>query len=197
MPHGVDVHPEVTSVTDAVNAARTPAGTRGHQVIKFSPSGAVLITLGTPGVLGNGPNHFNAQSDVVVADTGDIFVADGHGADINNRVVKFSKNGTFIKAWGQTGYGPGEFRTLHTIALDSRGQIFVGDRSNNRIQIFDQEGNFLTMWTQFGRPSGIFFNEHDHIYVADSESDDEQRQRVRGGEEPRPRNLQKHVRVSP
>ena len=118
----------------------------------------------------------------MVADTGDIFVADGHGADINNRVVKFSKNGTFIKAWGQTGYGPGEFRTLRTIALDSRGQIFVGDRSNNRIQIFDQEGNFLTMWTQFGRPSGIFFNEHDHIYVADSESDDEQRQRVRGGD---------------
>ena len=89
-------------------------------------------------------------------------------------LVKFSSDGTFIKTWGQTGYGPGEFRTLHAIAIDSRGRVFVGDRSNNRVQIFDQDGNFLSMWTQFGRPSGIFFDENDQIYVADSESDDVQ-----------------------
>ena len=174
-PHGVDVDREGNVwVTDAVSPARTPPGKRGHQVIKFSPDGKVLMTLGTPGVPGSGANSFDAPSDVVIADNGDIFVADGHGNDGNNRVVKFSRDGKFIKAWGRTGYAPGEFRSLHAIAMDSRGRIFVGDRSNNRIQLFDQEGKFLAMWTQFGRPSGISFDEHDRIYVADSESDDEQ-----------------------
>jgi len=174
-PHGIDVDPDGNVwVTDAVTAERTPEGTRGHQVIKFSPDGDVLMTLGTPGVPGNSPDHFNSPSDVVVADNGDIFVADGHGGNTNNRVVKFSSDGTFIMSWGETGYAPGEFRTLHAIAIDSRGRVFVGDRSNSRIQIFDQDGNFLTMWTQFGRPSGIFFDNNDRIYVADSESDDVQ-----------------------
>jgi sugar lactone lactonase YvrE len=89
----------------------------------------------------------------------------------NNRVVKYSKDGKFIKAWGKTGYGPGEFRTMHALAIDRRGRIFVADRGNNRIQLFDQEGKFLSIWTQFGTPSGIFFDEDDQIYVADSESD--------------------------
>jgi DNA-binding beta-propeller fold protein YncE len=174
-PHGIDVDPDGNVwVTDAVTAERTPEGTRGHQVVKFSPDGEVLMTLGTPGEPGDGPDHFNSPSDVVVADNGDVFIADGHGGNTNNRVVKFSSDGTFIMSWGQTGYAPGEFRTLHAIAIDSRGRIFVGDRSNNRIQIFDQDGNFLTMWTQFGRPSGISFDENDRIYVADSESDDVQ-----------------------
>ena len=174
-PHGIDVDPDGNVwVTDAVAAARTPEGTRGHQVIKFSPTGEVLMTLGTPGVPGDGPDHFNAPSDVVVADNGDIFVADGHGNDTNNRVVKFASDGTFITEWGQTGYAPGEFRTLHAIAIDSRDRVFVGDRSNNRVQIFDQDGNVLAVWTQFGRPSGIFFDDAGQIYVADSESDDVQ-----------------------
>ena len=174
-PHGIDVDPEGNVwVTDAVAAARTPPGTRGHQVIKFSPDGRVLLTLGTPGVPGNDANSFNAPSDVVVADNGDIFVADGHADDTNNRIVKYSSDGTFIKAWGETGYGPGEFRTLHALAIDARGRLFVADRSNNRIQIFDQDGNYIATWTQFGRPSGIFFDGTDQIYVADSESDNVQ-----------------------
>jgi hypothetical protein len=174
-PHGIDVDNEGNVwVTDAVSAERTPAGTRGHQVIKFSPQGEVLMTLGTPGVPGDSQGSFNAPSDVVVAANGDIFVADGHGDNTNNRVMKFASDGTFIKSWGQTGYAPGEFRSLHAIAIDSRGRVFVGDRSNNRIQIFDQEGTFLVMWTQFGRPSGIYFDANDKIYVADSESDDVQ-----------------------
>ncbi len=102
----------------------------------------------------------------------DIFVADGHVNNGNSRVVKFSSASNFIKARGKTGCGPGEFQTPHAIAIDSRGRVFVDNRSNNRIQIFGQEGNFLAMWTQFGRPSGIFFDENGQIYVADSESDD-------------------------
>jgi sugar lactone lactonase YvrE len=180
-PHGIHADRDGNVwVTDAraptpEDLAKFPGeGGKGSVVVKFSPEGKVLMTLGVPGVSGGGTTHFNAPSDVVVAPNGDVFIADGHGLDGNNRVVKFSKEGKFLKEWGKTGYGPGEFRTLHAIAMDSRGRIFVGDRSNNRIQLFDQEGKFLTMWTQFGRPSGIFFDERDRIYVADSESDDVQ-----------------------
>ena len=175
-PHGLDVDSEGNVwVTDAVSAKKTPAGKRGHQVVKFSPEGKVLLTLGTPGVPGGGPDHFDAPSDVAVAANGDIFVADGHGFDTgNNRIVKFAKDGTFLKAWGKTGYAPGEFRQPHSIAIDLQGRVFVADRFNNRIQIFDQEGKFLAQWTQFGRPSGIAFDDKGQIYVPDSESDNEQ-----------------------
>ncbi|MDP6415123.1 MAG: peptidyl-alpha-hydroxyglycine alpha-amidating lyase family protein [Gammaproteobacteria bacterium] len=173
-PHGIDVDSEGNVwVTDAVNQNRIPSGdNRGHIVVKFSPTGEVLMVLGTPGEQGPGPDHFTSPADVVIGDNGNIFVADGHYENGNSRVAKFDRNGNFIKQWGKTGYAPGEFRVLHTIAIDRRGRLFVGDRSNNRIQLFDQEGEFINSWTQFGRPSGIFFDEHDHIYVADSESDD-------------------------
>ena len=174
-PHGLDVDADGNVyVTDAVSEARTPEGEdkRGHYVVKFSPTGEVLMTLGTPGQAGDGPDHFNAPADIAIADNGDIFIADGHADNTNNRVVKFDKDGTYLMEWGQTGYAPGEFRTLHAIDIDADGRVFVGDRSNNRVQIFDQEGNFLAQWTQFGRPSGIAFDGHGRIYVADSESDD-------------------------
>ena len=109
-----------------------------------------------------------------MADNRAVFIADGHNNDGNNRVMKYSIDGQFIMSWGHTGYGPGEFRALHAIDIDSRGRVFVGDRSNNRIQIFDQEGAHLATWTQFGRPSGISFDENGQIFVADSESDNVQ-----------------------
>ncbi len=85
------------------------------------------------------------------------------------------KDGKFVTAWGKSGWAPGEFHSIHAIAIDSRGRVFVGDRGNNRIQIFDQDGKSLTTpWTQFGKPSGIAFDSKDQIYVADSESDDVQ-----------------------
>ena len=174
-PHGIEVDPDGNVwVTDAASAERTANDSRrrGHQVVKFAADGRVLLTLGTPGEPGNDARHFNAPSDVAVAANGDIFVADGHGDDTNNRVVKFTPDGRFVAAWGRTGYAPGEFRTLHAIAIDARGRVFVGDRSNNRIQLFDPNGNHLATWTQFGRPSGIFFDGNGRIYVADSESDD-------------------------
>ena len=146
-PHGLDVDQDGNVwVTDAVADNRTPKGDkRGHIVVKFSPDGKVLMTLGTPGQSGSGPDHFTSPSDVAVAANGDIFVADGHGDDGNNRVVKFSKDGKFVKAWGKSGWAPGEFHALHAIAIDSRGRMFVGDRGNNRIQIFDQDGKSLTV----------------------------------------------------
>ncbi len=143
---------------------------KGHQVFKLNPDGKVLMTLGKAGVAGEGPDTFNGPTDVVVAANGDIFVTDGHVANSNGRVVKFSKDGKFIKAWGKKGSGPGELDTPHSIAMDSRGRLFIADRSNSRIQIFDQDGRFLDQWKQFGRPSGVFVDKNDTIYVADSQS---------------------------
>ena len=147
---------------------------KGQQVFKFSRDGKVLMTLGKAGVAGEGPDTFNGPTDVVVAKNGDIFVADGHDPDSNGRVVKFSKDGKFIKAWGKHGTGPGEFSTPHSIAMDSRGRLYVADRSNSRIQIFDQNGKFIAEWKQFGRPSGLFIDKNDMIYVADSQSNAKQ-----------------------
>jgi hypothetical protein len=175
-PHGIDVDPDGNVwVTDAVSSARIPAGDRrGHQVVKFSPTGRVLLTLGTPGVAGSRNDQLNSPSDVIVADNGNVFIADGHNNDGNNRVIKLTEEGGYLMSWGRTGYAPGEFRALHAIDIDAQGRVFVGDRSNNRIQIFDQDGNHLATWTQFGRPSGIAFDSAGRIYVADSESDDVQ-----------------------
>lgn len=149
----------------------------GHQVFKLSQDGKVLMTLGKKGVAGSGTDEFDAPTEVVVAPSGDIFVADGHtggGTAVGNaRIVRFTKDGKFIKTWGRKGMGPGEFDVIHTLAMDSRGRLFAGDRQNNRIQIFDQDGNFIAQWFQFGRPSGIYIDKRtDTIYVADSESRD-------------------------
>lgn len=145
---------------------------KGNQIIKFSPEGKVLMTLGKAGVAGTGPDEFDHPSGVAVAANGDIFVADGHGGNSNARVVKFSKDGKFIKTWGKKGTAPGEFDTPHAIAIDSKGRVFVADRANNRIQIFDQQGEFLDEWKQFSRPSGLYIDKKDVLYVSDSESRD-------------------------
>jgi len=169
-PHGMHVdHQGNVWVTDAVGFGDEPEGL-GHVVYKFSADGELLMTLGTKGVAGDDEATFRQPSDVLVAPNGDIFVADGHGIGGNNRIIKLASDGTFIKAWGQTGYGPGEFRDPHALAMDSQGRLFVGDRGNSRIQIFDQDGNHLETWTQFGRPSGLFIDADGVLYSADSES---------------------------
>jgi streptogramin lyase len=144
---------------------------KGHQVFKFNQDGKVLMTLGKAGVAGDGPDTFNQPNAVAIAPNGDIFVSDGHNTGRGNaRVIKFSNDGKFIKQWGGHGSAPGQFEMPHTLAFDSKGRLFVGDRGNNRIQIFDQDGKFLEEWKQFSRPSGIFIDKNDVIYVADSES---------------------------
>jgi NHL repeat len=148
----------------------------GHQVFKLSQDGKVLLSLGKRGVAGAGIDEFDQPTDVAIAPNGNVFVGDGHSgggtATGNARIMKFDKDGKFLRTWGKKGMGPGEFDVIHTLAFDSRGRLFVGDRNNNRIQIFDQDGNFIAQWFQFGRPSGIYIDKNDVIYVADSESRD-------------------------
>jgi DNA-binding beta-propeller fold protein YncE len=171
-PHGFHIdHDGNIWATDA-NRHQTvlglPANGRGHQVFKFDPHGKVLMTLGRAGVAGKGQDTFDQPTDVVVGRDGAVFVSDGHGS--NNRIVKFSRDGRYLKEWGKTGSGPGEFDQPHALDIDPQGRIFVADRSNNRLQIFDQEGNYLDQWKQFGRPSGHFIAPDGTILVTDSQS---------------------------
>ena len=137
---------------------------KGQQVFKYRRDGTLVMTLGTAGVAGEDAATFNGPCDVAVAESGDIFVADGHW---NARIVKFAKDGRFLKAWGKKGAGHGEFDVPHTLVIDKRGRVLVGDRSNRRIQIFDQEGRFLTEWSHLGSPSGMFIAPDDTLYVVD------------------------------
>jgi len=167
MPHGISIDADGNVwVTDIQGKEG-----KGHQVFKFSPQGKILMTIGTAGVAGSGPNNLNQPTAVAFAPNGDMFIAQGHGGDGGNQIAKFSKDGKYIKTWGKKGIAPGEFDLPHCLAFDSKGRLLVGDRNNNRIQVFDQEGNFIEQFTQFSRPSGIAIGKDDVIYVADSESE--------------------------
>jgi DNA-binding beta-propeller fold protein YncE len=148
-----------------------PARIFGHQVLKFSPEGRLLLALGKDGG-GREPEFFWQPNAVFVAPNGDIYVAEGHSSaeNANARILKFDRTGKLLASWGRKGTGPLEFDQPHALAMDSRGRLFVGDRTNNRIQILDQQGRLLDTWYQFSRPSGIWIDAEDRIYVADSES---------------------------
>ena len=186
-PHGIHVDRDGNIwITDgrAANEAELAkfpeAKGKGHTVTKFSPDGKVLLQLGKPGVGARTTETFLEPNDVITTPAGDIFVSDGHSGqnpnatpDTNARILKFTRDGKFVKEWGKWGAGPGEFKTPHALALDSRGRLFVADRANHRIQIFDQDGKFLEEWKQFSRVSGLFITRDDMLYAIDSESSPE------------------------
>jgi len=149
-------------------------GTKGQVVLEFDSSGKLLRTLGKPGMAGDAPDRFTEPNAVLVAPNGSIFIAQGHTKDYKGkpRIIKFDASGKFIKQWGSSGPGPGQFGMPHCLAMDSKGNLYVGDRDNNRIQVFTQDGKLLGQLTQFGRPSGIVIDRNDVIYVTDSESKD-------------------------
>ncbi len=144
-----------------------PAAKIGHQVFKFSPAGKLLLTLGVPG--GSTTTCCFQPNDVLVALNGTIILAEGHG-NTHARIVEFNKDGTFKRAWGQRGSGPDDFDQPHALAMDSKGRLFIGDRSNNRVKIYSSEMKLVDIWTQFSRPSGVWIDANDMLYVADSES---------------------------
>lgn len=182
-PHGI--HADAEGNVWVTDFAGNEAGTKGHQVHKFSSSGELLMSLGTPGQAGSGPNQFNQPNDVITAPDGSIFVSDGHNGQgmtsddamaegrasgATARIIKFSADGTRLKEWGQIGVLHGEFRTPHAMEFDSQGRLWVADRGNHRLEIFDQEGNYLDSRYMYGRISGLFITADDTLYAIDSES---------------------------
>ena len=176
-PHGFTVDHDgnlwVSDINDkeavlGMSARNTAGAVLGQEVLKLDQNGKVLMMLGKMGVGGKGTDVFDRPTGVAIGANGDIFVSDGHGgnASHNARVLKFSKDGRFIKTWGHEGSAPGDFDDPHDIAIGgSMGRVYVADRRNSRIQVFDQDGNFITAWHQFGQPSSVFVGPDDKIYV--------------------------------
>jgi DNA-binding beta-propeller fold protein YncE len=181
-PHGI--HVDKDGNVWIADFAGNKAGTKGHQVHKFSPTGQVLLSLGIAGKPGNADGQFNQPNDVVTGPDGSIYVSDGHDGQgmttqalvtaglergATARISKFTPEGKFVKSWGKIGVRHGEFRTPHALAFDSKGRLWVADRGNHRLEIFDQEGTYLESRYAYGRISGFFFK-GDTVYAIDSES---------------------------
>ena len=148
-----------------------------EQVLKFNAQGKLLMTIGQKDIVGNEASHdaFNGLANVAVARNGDIFIADGENSapgvpPYDNRIVKFSSEGTFLKSWGTKGDEPGNFNVPHSIAIDPEGRVWVGDRNNKRIEMFDADGRLLKAYTQFGQPSSIYIAKNGTVYVGTKES---------------------------
>jgi sugar lactone lactonase YvrE len=133
-----------------------------HQVMKFNRRGELLLMLGKKGTPGADAETFNKPTDIAFAPSGDFYVSDGYG---NSRVVKFSQDGKYLFAWGKAGSGTGEFHTPHSVAVDSRGTVYVSDRENNRIQIFDSKGSYLRHWSHLGSTQNLFMAEGDQLWI--------------------------------
>jgi len=148
---------------------------KGSVVVKFSPEGRVLMTLGTPGVRGNPPDALTDPNGIITdPGNGDIYVSESHtnveDPNLVGRISVFDRNGKFLRIIGKTGTGPGEFRTPHAMVFDSQGRLIVADRHNHRIQILTKDGAYVGEYREFSRASGIAIDRNDTIYVADSES---------------------------
>jgi peptidylamidoglycolate lyase len=136
-----------------------------HVVREFTPEGKLLRSFGILGEAGEDAEHLDKPTDVAIASDGEIFIADGYG---NNRIVHFDAQGNFVKSWGSLGSAPGEFSLPHSIAIDSKGRLYVADRNNARVQVFDRSGKFLDEWRNLLVPWHIAINEADEIYVCGS-----------------------------
>ena len=141
-----------------------------HVVYKFNPSGRLEMVLGVRGRAGEMHDFghlrlFNEPSEAVVGPTGDIYVLQGHGK-APCCIVKFDKDGNFIKCWGRNGKGPGEFDIPHSLVFDAKGLLYIADRSNARIQVFDADGKYLRESSHPGTPCGLFLTPDQHIWLA-------------------------------
>lgn len=158
-PHGIRVDPEGNIWT---------VDNDTHQVLKMDPAGRVRMVIGRRGQGGESDELFNRPTDVAFAPNGDFYVSDGY---VNSRVVKFSKDGRFLTAWGRKGDGEGEFNLPHSVAVDQQGRVYVGDRENYRVQVFDSSGKFLSQWRHVGSPWGLDIRPDGTLFLADGHND--------------------------
>ena len=135
-----------------------------NTVLKLSPAGKVLLVLGRRNNGGEANWLFSKPADVAFSSKGDIYVADGYG---NSRIVKFDRDGNYLKAWGTYGSKPGQFMLPHSVVIDRQDRVYVGDRENARIQIFDADGRFLSQWTGIGFPYGLCITPDQHVWMID------------------------------
>lgn len=132
-----------------------------HIVVKMNPKGDILLTIGTKGQAGvwdeaAQAHLLNEPNEVAIGRNGDVFVVQGHTPGKGDpRVLKFDKDGKFVKTWGGLGTEPGKFNVAHGISIDAKGQLWVADRENERIQIFDQDGKFVKELKYAGLPCGM------------------------------------------
>jgi DNA-binding beta-propeller fold protein YncE len=131
-------------------------------ITKMSPQGKTLMTLGTPGKRGQNETSFYLPTDIAFAPNGELIVADGYG---NARIVRFSKDGKYLGAFGSRGTGPGQFQLPHNVAVDAKGLIYVSDRETQRIEIFDPSGKFLRQWEHVGALSSLIMTPDQHIWA--------------------------------
>ncbi|AWI09951.1 peptidyl-alpha-hydroxyglycine alpha-amidating lyase family protein [Ereboglobus luteus] len=154
-PHSVKLDPEG-------NIWAVDGG--GHMIVKIDPAGQVRMVLGRKQTPGETEENFNQPTDVGFGPHGDIYVTDGYG---NSRVVRYTKEGRFINAWGRKGTGPGEFDMPHSVVVDRTGRVYIGDRENYRIQVFTREGEYITQWDQYGSPWGMCITPDDYLFMCD------------------------------
>jgi len=160
-PHGMRIDPEGNIWTTDVN---------GHTVMKMSPAGDVLLTLGTRGQSGRwdeaaGTRLFFEPADIGFAPNGDVFVVEGHGRG-EGRVLRFDKSGRFLTSWGGNGSGEGQFNQPHAILVDRQNRVYVADRENRRVQLFDMDGHFIKSWKFAGLPCGLLMAPDQQMYLA-------------------------------
>jgi DNA-binding beta-propeller fold protein YncE len=166
--HGITIGPDdMVYCTDDGN----------HTIRKFTPSGKLLLTLGTmntpsdtgydgksTATVSRAGGPFNRPTNLAIGPRGDLYVSDGYG---NCRVHRFSPGGELRQSWGEPGTGPGQFFLPHGIAVAADGRVFVCDRENDRIQVFSPDGEYLTEWTDTQRPTHLVFDRQGRAYVSE------------------------------
>jgi sugar lactone lactonase YvrE len=160
-PHGMRIAPDGSIWTTDV---------QGHTVMKMSPKGDVLLTLGTRGQPGNwdeaaGTRLLYEPADIAFAPGGDVLVVQGHGRG-EGRVLRFDRTGRFLKSWGGKGAEPGQFDQPHSILVTADNQVLVADRENRRVQVFDLDGRFIKAWKFNGLPCGLLLGPDRQLYLA-------------------------------
>lgn len=170
-PHSIKMNPYDPEHHIWALDGRSGSGECAHQVWKFTNDLKTLVmTLGEHKVEGTDERHFGGPTDLAFLPNGDFLVADGYR---NSRIVRFDKDGKYLSEFGSKGSGPGQFQTVHGVTVDSRGRIYVADRSNRRIQVFDPSGKFLEIWPNIQMPDDIAITEDadgEHLWMADGDT---------------------------